>query len=100
MINTQTDQKSTCQREVENLTEEEASLFLKLVKLCKDPLIAQRLASPEVTGNSFGGEATTTTGSTVTSESETSSQDYGYVTAQEVSNNHSFSYSACEQPLA
>ena len=74
MINIQADDDSLCKREVESLTEQEATLFLKLVKLCKDPQIASKFAIPEADG------ATPMTSSTLTSE--TSSQDNSYYTNQ------------------
>lgn len=37
MVNIQAEDSSSCKQELGNLTEEEALLFLKLVKLCKDP---------------------------------------------------------------
>ncbi len=37
LVNIQADDSSSCKEELGNLTEQEALLFLKLVKLCKDP---------------------------------------------------------------
>jgi hypothetical protein len=74
MINIQADDYSPCKREVESLTEQEATLFLKLVKLCKDPQIARQFTIPEADG------ATPMTSSTLASE--TSSQNNSYNTMQ------------------
>lgn len=56
--------------EIENLTEAQLKLFLKL---CRDPSVAKQLAT---------GSSDTMTSSTVTSE--TSSQDNSYVPAQAI----------------
>ena len=77
MISVQADESTLCKREIENLTEEQAQLFLKLVKLCKeDPNAAQQFSH----GKEVSAEATNMTASTVTSED--SSQDNHLATAQ------------------
>ncbi len=45
MVNIQADDSSSCKQELGNLTEEEALLFLKLVKLCKDPKVANQFVA-------------------------------------------------------
>jgi len=80
MINIEADETSPTKREVENLSEEEASLFLKLVKLCKDPQLAKQFMSPEAGCGAGAADATTMASSDVTSE--TSSQDNCYLSAQ------------------
>ena len=82
MINIEAEETSSTKREVENLSEQEATLFLKLVKLCKNPNLAQQLMSPEAGCGATGADTTTTASSDVTSE--TSSQDNCYLSAQAV----------------
>ena len=45
MMSSETEEQSACKREVQNLTDEEAALFLKLVKLVKNPTIAKQFTS-------------------------------------------------------
>lgn len=47
MINIESEEASSCKHEVESLTEEEATLFLKLVKLYKDPDSLKKLSASD-----------------------------------------------------
>ena len=47
MINIESEEASSCKHEVESLTEEEATLFLKLVKLYKDPNSLKKLSTSD-----------------------------------------------------
>ena len=92
MISIQADEQSECKREIENLTEEQATLFLKLVKLYKeDPTVAEtQMNGPEEEGKRVR-EPKSMTPSTVTSE--TSSQDNGYMMSQAVEPQNVSAYS-------
>ena len=79
--------KRQCKQEFESLTEEQANIFLKLVKLCKDPTLVRNFTAPEPVLTSKSGDSTTMASSTMASE--TSSQDNSAQVAATESNNSS-----------